>query len=154
MNLYNNIFLPLIRQFFHIPNTEGRTKWPSIWSIDTFFISIIVLEINIQKQRPLHGDYSFVNEVFNMNTITFGKFFNTNCVVDYLTAHILSYLVADSQFHYCSPIFRRNRSLRNPQRKYSHVFKSGLFGGHFCPHAKRSGNRFGMTQVESVMQKV
>jgi hypothetical protein len=33
--------------------------------------------------------------VFNITTITFGNFFNTNCdIVDYLTAHIPSYLVA------------------------------------------------------------
>jgi hypothetical protein len=43
----------------------------------------------------MHGDLSPVNEVFTMATITSGSFFNTNCdVVDYSTAHILSYLVA------------------------------------------------------------
>jgi hypothetical protein len=36
-----------------------------------------------------------VNQVFNVTTITSGNFFNMNCdVVDYSTAHILSYLFA------------------------------------------------------------
>jgi hypothetical protein len=49
----------------------------------------------MQKQRPLHGDLSFVNQVFYMATITSGNFFNTNCdVFNYLMAHILSYPVA------------------------------------------------------------
>jgi hypothetical protein len=43
----------------------------------------------------MHGDLSSVNQVFNMTTVTSGNFFNTDCdVVDYSTAHILSYLVA------------------------------------------------------------
>jgi hypothetical protein len=36
-----------------------------------------------------------VNQVLGMTTITSGNFFNANCdVVDYSTAHILTYLVA------------------------------------------------------------
>jgi hypothetical protein len=35
-----------------------------------------------------------VNQVFFMTTITSRNFFNTNCDVDYSTAHVLSYLVA------------------------------------------------------------
>jgi hypothetical protein len=54
---------------------------------------LTVLETNIQKERPLHGDSSFVNQVFNMTMITSGNFFNTNCDVDHLTANILIYLV-------------------------------------------------------------
>jgi hypothetical protein len=55
----------------------------------------MILESNIQKERPLNGDLSSVNQVFNMITIMSG-IFNTNCyVVDCLTAHILSYPVAD-----------------------------------------------------------
>jgi hypothetical protein len=72
-----------------------RTKWSSILSINKIFISITILETNIQRERPLHGDLSPVNEVFRVTTITSGNFFNTNCdVVDYSMAHILSYLVA------------------------------------------------------------
>jgi D-ribose pyranose/furanose isomerase RbsD len=63
-------------------------------SINKIFISITIPETNIQKERPLHGDLSSVNQVLNMTTITFDNF-NKNCdVVDYSTAHILSYLVA------------------------------------------------------------
>jgi hypothetical protein len=40
----------------------------------------------------------------------------------------------------CS-FFRNMFSLRTPQRKKSHGFKSRPFRGQFCPHAKRSGNR-------------
>jgi hypothetical protein len=59
------------------------------------FISIMILETNIQKQRPLHGDISSVNQALNMTTITSINFFKTNCdVVDDSTAHILSYLTA------------------------------------------------------------
>jgi hypothetical protein len=53
-----------------------------------------MLQTNTQKESPLHGDLSSVNQVFNMTTITSGSFFNTNCDVDYLMAYILSYLVA------------------------------------------------------------
>jgi hypothetical protein len=49
----------------------------------------------MQKERPLHGDLSSVNQVFNMTTIMSANFFNTNYdVVDYSTAYILSYLFA------------------------------------------------------------
>jgi hypothetical protein len=92
-----------------------------------------------------------------MTTVTSGNSFNTNCdVVDYSTAHILSYLVVClndqcSQFHYYLRLFRENiYSLRSLQRKYSCGFKSGLFAGQFCPHAKRSGNRFEMTSESKV----
>jgi hypothetical protein len=44
----------------------------------------------------------------------------------------------------CS-FFGKIFSLRNPQRNLSHGFKSGLFEGQFCPHAKQSGNWFEMT---------
>jgi hypothetical protein len=70
-------------------------KWSSISSINKVFISITILETNIQTERPLHGDLSSVNQVFSMTTIMCGNFFNTNCdLVDYSTAHILSYLAA------------------------------------------------------------
>jgi hypothetical protein len=47
------------------------------------------------KERLLHGDLSYVDQMFNLTTVTPGKFFNTNCdVVDYSMAHTLSYLVA------------------------------------------------------------
>jgi hypothetical protein len=59
------------------------------------FISTTILETNIQKERPLHGDLSSVNYVFIRPTIMSGNFFNTNYdVVDYLMAHIISSLVA------------------------------------------------------------
>jgi hypothetical protein len=49
----------------------------------------------MQKEEPLHGDLSSVNQAFNMTTVTSGNFFSTNCgAVDYATAHILSYPVA------------------------------------------------------------
>jgi hypothetical protein len=55
----------------------------------------MILQTNLQKERPLRGDLSSVNQVFNMTTIMSGNFFNMNCdVVDYSTAHILSYLIA------------------------------------------------------------
>jgi hypothetical protein len=43
----------------------------------------------MEEERPLRGDVSFVNQVFNMTTITCGNSFSTNCDVDYSTAHIL-----------------------------------------------------------------
>jgi hypothetical protein len=49
----------------------------------------------MQKERPLHGDLSCVPQVFKVTTITSGNFSNTNCDVYYLTAHVLSYLIAD-----------------------------------------------------------
>jgi hypothetical protein len=59
-----------------------------------FDLSLTILETNIQKERSLHGDLSSVNQVFNVTTITSGNFLNMNCdVVDYLMAHILSYLL-------------------------------------------------------------
>jgi hypothetical protein len=59
------------------------------------FILITIPETNIQKETPLHGDLSSVNQAFNTTAITSGNFFNTNCdVADHSTAHILSYLVA------------------------------------------------------------
>jgi hypothetical protein len=55
-----------------------------------------MLETNIQKERTLHGYLFSMNQVFNMTTITSGNFFNTNFdIVEYSTAHVLSYLVAD-----------------------------------------------------------
>jgi hypothetical protein len=35
-----------------------------------------------------------LDEVFSMTTITAGSFINMNCDVDYLIAHIFSYLIA------------------------------------------------------------
>jgi hypothetical protein len=94
------------------------------------FISITILETTIQKERPVHGDLSSVNQVFNITTIMSGNFFNTNCdVVDYLMAHILSYLAAGLNGQ-CSHsitvcgIFGKIFSSWNPQRKQSHRFKS------------------------------
>jgi hypothetical protein len=82
--------------FPNLKTTEWCMKWSSIWSNNKFFISITILESKIQKERPLYGDLSSVNEVFNMTTIMSGNFFNTNCdAVDYSIAHTLSYLVAD-----------------------------------------------------------
>jgi hypothetical protein len=49
------------------------------------------------KESLLHGDLSYVDQIFNMSTIMPGKFFSMNCdVVDYSVAHTrtLSYLVA------------------------------------------------------------
>jgi hypothetical protein len=86
-------------------------------------MSITILKTNIQKERPLNADLSSVNQVFNMTTITSLNFFNTNCdVVDYLMAHIFSYVVAGlndecSKFHYFCSFFRKIFSLRNPQKK-------------------------------------
>jgi hypothetical protein len=75
---------------------QGGARNDSVFDlVNKIFISITVLETNIQKESPLHGDLSSVNQVFSMSTITFGKLLNTNCdVVDYSTAHLLSYLVA------------------------------------------------------------
>jgi hypothetical protein len=76
--------------------------------------------VTIHKERPLHGDLSFVNQMFDMTTITSGNFFNMNYDVDYSTAHIFSYLVAGlndyrSQVHYCLRFFGEIFSLRNPK---------------------------------------
>jgi hypothetical protein len=47
------------------------------------------------KESLLHRDLSYVDQMFNMSTITPGKFFSMNCdVVDYSVAHTFSYLVA------------------------------------------------------------
>jgi hypothetical protein len=54
----------------------------------------MILQTNIQKERPLHRDSSSVNQVFIKITITPRNFFNMNCdAVDYSTAHILSHFV-------------------------------------------------------------
>jgi hypothetical protein len=46
--------------------------------------------------------------------------------------------------------FGKILSLRNPPKKQSYGFKSGLFVCQFCLHAKRSGNRFEMTHESKV----
>jgi hypothetical protein len=61
--------------------------------MNEIFISFTLLENNIQKERPLHGDLSSTSQVFNMTTIMSVNF-NTNCDVGYSLAYILSYLVA------------------------------------------------------------
>jgi hypothetical protein len=88
-------------------HTGWRTKWSSIWSVNKIFISVTVLETNIQKERPLHGELSSVNQVLNMISIMSGN----------STAHILSYLVAGlndqcSQFHYYLRLLQRNLLLK------------------------------------------
>jgi hypothetical protein len=76
-----------------------------------------ILETNIQKERPLHGDLFSVNQVFSMTTIMCGNFFYMDCDVDYSTAHILSCLVAglndkSCQFYYCLLPFQKNLFLK------------------------------------------
>jgi hypothetical protein len=81
--------------------------------------------VTIQKERPVHGDLSSVNQMFSMTTITSGNFFNMNCDdVDYSTAHTHSYLVAGlndyrSQFHYCLWLFGEVFSLKNLQSSFT-----------------------------------
>jgi hypothetical protein len=41
-------------------HTEWCTKWSSIWSINKIFISITILQTNVHKERPLHGDLSAI----------------------------------------------------------------------------------------------
>jgi hypothetical protein len=85
----------LIRQDTAFKYAGWYTKWSSIAYINKIFISITVLETNMQKERPLYEDLSSVNQVFNITTITSGNFFNSNCDVDYSMAHVLSYFVGD-----------------------------------------------------------
>jgi hypothetical protein len=47
-----------------------------------------------QKERPLRGGLTSVNQVFNITNITSGNFFSTNCDVDYSMADVLSYVAA------------------------------------------------------------
>jgi hypothetical protein len=73
---------------------DGAWNDPVFDLLIKIFISIRILESNIQKGRPLHEDLSSVNQVFSMTTIMSGNFFNTSCDVDYSMAHIPSYLNA------------------------------------------------------------
>jgi hypothetical protein len=52
-------------------NTGWRTKWSSIWSINNIFISITILQTNIQKERILHGDLSSVNKYLPYTVLRF-----------------------------------------------------------------------------------
>jgi hypothetical protein len=85
-----------------------------------------------------------VNQVFNMTNITRRHISSVNS----LQASMISALNSITVCRFFREIF----SLRNPHRKQSCGFKSGLFGGQFCPYAKRSGNLFQMT-CESKMSR-
>jgi hypothetical protein len=75
------------------------------------------------KRKAIAWRFFSVNQVFNMTTIMSGSFFTTNFdVVDYSTAHILSYLVAGLNDNDLNSIivcgfFREIFCLWNPQRK-------------------------------------
>jgi hypothetical protein len=63
---------------------DGQQNYPVFDLLIKSFFQLTILETNIQKERPLHGDVSSVNQVFNMTTVMSTKFFNMNCdVVDY-----------------------------------------------------------------------
>jgi hypothetical protein len=86
----------LFNFFIHMFFNTGW-QWSSIWFINNIFISITVLETNIQKKDhcmkfcPLWIKCSLWPPLW---LTTSGNCFSTSCDVDYLTAHILSYLNA------------------------------------------------------------
>jgi hypothetical protein len=91
MTYYENVYGIPLQNFKH---RMAHEMIQYLMCINKIFTSITILETNIQKETPMHTDLSSVNQVFSMTTITSGNFFNTNCDVDYSTAHILSYLGA------------------------------------------------------------